>query len=34
MRLLGHIAHMGEKRNVYRVLVLKSEEKKEVTWKT
>ena len=27
MRLVGHVAHMGERRGVYRVLVGKPEEK-------
>jgi hypothetical protein len=28
MRLAGHIASMGEKRNAYRVMAVKLEEKK------
>jgi hypothetical protein len=28
MRWAGHVAHMGEKRRVYKVLVGKSEEKR------
>jgi hypothetical protein len=31
MRWAGHVAHMGEERNVYKVLVGKPE---ETTWKT
>jgi hypothetical protein len=33
MRWVGHVARMGEEREVYRVLVGKPEEK-ETTWKT
>jgi hypothetical protein len=32
MRWAGHIAHMGERRGIYRVLVGKPEGK-ETTWK-
>jgi hypothetical protein len=28
MRLTGHLAHMGLKRNAYRILVVKPEEKR------
>jgi hypothetical protein len=34
MRWAGHVACMGEERNVYRVLMGKPEGKKETTWKT
>jgi hypothetical protein len=34
MRWAGHVARMGEKRNVSRLLVGKSEGKKETTRKT
>jgi hypothetical protein len=27
MRWVGHVAHMGEKRNAYKILVAKPEEK-------
>jgi hypothetical protein len=32
MRWVGHVARMGEERNVYRVLMGKPE-RKETTWK-
>jgi hypothetical protein len=34
MRWAGHVACMGEERNVYRVLIGEPEGKKETTWKT
>jgi hypothetical protein len=30
MRWAGHVAHTGERRNVYRVLVAKPEEKRSL----
>jgi hypothetical protein len=34
MRWVGHVAYMGEKRDIYRVLLGKPDGRRMTTWKT